>query len=146
MFAIEEKDRRKPGWKGDVEVKLCDGQVWYLPRPRVRFNPVEANGDGVSTKLVHSFGMEYVAKVEAWHKCLDDEASLITDYANVLMDLSVALLRLNYDLTIEEVGQVLWFDFGTPEDADNLAMREVLIGTAMGMLPKKTSETGSGST
>lgn len=145
-FAIEEMDRRKPGFRGDVEVTLCDGQTWYLPRPRVRFNPVEANGSSVTASAMHSFGPEYMTKVEAWHKCLADEASTMAEYAAVLMDLAVALLRLNYDLTIEEVGSVLWFDFGQPEDTDNVAMREILIGTAMGMVPKKTSETGSAST
>ena|SRR5690348_3808682 len=41
MAVISEVTRRRPGFQGDAPIVMADGQVWYLPKPRVRFTTAD---------------------------------------------------------------------------------------------------------
>lgn len=139
MAEIVERDRRREDFRPDVPVILCDGQTWYLPHPKVRLRPALVDGK-VVPKTEHSFGPEYLEKVEAYYRSLDEEVSAGADeFMSALLDLAVSLVRRNYDMTFEEVASILYFEISEPIDETNRAMQEALRTTALGQAQKKTS-------
>lgn len=133
---IDEPSRRRPEFAGDVPVVLCDGQTWHLPKPRIRFRP-RTGPNGFEAKPTCQWGDEFWSKIDALATAREsDDVSLLIDKQ---MDLCCSLVLKNYDLAEEDLGELLQFEFGDP---DNDAMRDVILRVAQG-LPPKTSGDGS---
>lgn len=142
-MAIDESSRRRPGFRGDVAVELSDSQTWHLPIPRIRFRPARDDAGKITAKQSYSFGPEYLAKVEAYYEAKEDETEAGGERILLAtLDLASAVLLANYDLTDDEVGELIQFDFGLPVDEANVAMRSTLLFTALG-IEKKETEAGS---
>lgn len=139
MPRIDEQERRRPEFVGDVPVTLCDGGTWFLPKPRICLAP-KRNATGFETRCaVMGWGHDYYSKLDALEVAglKDDSVAAI----NAEMDLACALLLRNYDLTDDELAEVLWFDM---QDEANGAMRRRIMETAQGFAPKPDGDGSSG--
>jgi hypothetical protein len=126
-----------------VPIELMDGQTWFLPRPRLRFRAVQRDGK-IEAGHEHSFGPEYLVKVEAYHSAGEDETPGSLDrFASALLDLSISLLQRNYDLRFEEAASLFWFEFTGDPDPKIALIQETFTRTALGIGSKKTSPDGS---
>lgn len=135
MALIIEADRRRPEFIGGIEVRLSDGQLWTVPKPRVRIRP--ARVDGVMQLVgLFTFGDAYDAKWQAFAAA----RSKREEWAG-LLDLAFDLLQRNYDLTDDELSGLFAWDADDPEAEARL---EALGAIVSGESPKP-SPGGSGS-
>jgi hypothetical protein len=97
-----ETERRKPGVDVcGVPIKFGDGQLWHVPKPRVRFAPLVTDGQvelGVST----TYGTHIDALLLTMAIADDDVQRLAA-----VMTLAGLLLREYYDLASDELEQLL---------------------------------------
>ena len=108
-----EHERRKPGARGRL-IQLADGQPWLLAEPV--FRPTST---GVSTPDVDS-------AIDRFHEqiVLDDDVSL----ADILA-VARALLLTNYNLTADEVAELLEVEPGPEAELLARAVLESLFGS-----------------
>lgn len=97
-----ESEKRRPTFDlaASHPVVMGDGQTWYLPKPHTRMRPKLAGRKVVAT-LVVTDDPEFNALVQA----IEDEDS----YASVVQ-MAAYLLDRNYDLTDDEMSEVLTYD------------------------------------
>lgn len=123
-----EAEARRPSFRGDVPVILCDGQQWYLPRPRLRAFSFRPRGEDGNLDLagVTDLGAEYDFRVEeAWVASLKGTLKA-TDVAW----LARALLAANYDLSERDYYALLQL-VPVVEGADPEAAEEARRNQAM---------------
>lgn len=139
---MNEQELRKPEWVEGVWITLGDDQSWCLPKPVVfqratRFRRKIVTGpDGAS-----SLGMPIPIDADPYFAKMAELFLLEdVDYLNALLNLAAILLRHNYDLDDDALGDLLIFEHdedGQQTDANRemwLAIRDVAIGNA----PKPT--------
>jgi hypothetical protein len=104
-----ESERRKPGvdLESCVAVHFGDGQLWHVPKPRLRIAP---GWDGTKCDLVYSatYGQPADALIVTAARAEDDGVRLAA-----VATLAATLLRRNYDLADDEVDQLL--SLGEPD-------------------------------
>jgi hypothetical protein len=134
---LDEKALRRPGFREDVPVTLCDGQVWYLPRPRLVFVPADTEA-GYDTEW-------------EWpdYKPMIDRAAASTSGPEVIgaeFALVRYLLGRNYDLSIDHLRRLVRFDYLPDPDPTLAEMREQILAVAAGRVPApKAPAASSGS-
>jgi hypothetical protein len=110
---LDEVALRKPGWAEGNRVRLGDGQEWSFPRPRIRMVP-RAGDDGRITagvKAAASLGTEF----EGWFDILMGvkESDALEEW-EAKFGAAAKLLMLNYDLTVADLGDLLYWESGDP--------------------------------
>lgn len=137
---IDEQTRRRPEFVGDVPITLCDNQIWWVPKPRIVFAPRRSTpGSGFELKLhAIDWGPSYYEKLDAL--LLASQRDDLTGVLGAQMDLACALLLRNYDLTDDELVDILWFDLADPA---NESMRHALMTVAQGIAPKPAGDGSS---
>jgi hypothetical protein len=135
MDLIVEGERRREDFLGGIEVRLNDGQLWTLPKPRVRIRPVR-DASGMRLVGLFTFGDAYNAKWEAFAGAVDSRAQRAA-----LLDLAFDLLQRNYKLSDDELSDLLAWD---PEDDAGAERLEALAAIVSGDSPK-ASPGGTGS-
>lgn len=159
MPTIDENARRRGDFAGGAPVVLADGQVWYLAKPRVRLTPDDADGFRVILTLAADDG--YQQLYDRWesarkrikeHRDLTqvaeealaagDEAAAFPEPihrrdtpAAMEIQMGRALLLRNYDLTRDEVDQVLQFGYDD-DDPEGKRIMEEVVSLAIGSGPK----------
>jgi len=107
-----------------VPVVLADGQTWWLPKPWLEIRPVFRGGKVVSTYDVVTCGPDLDEMIEAI-----SEAETITAQVVGAASLAAHLLRFHYDLTDEDLDQLLRFRLSDPASLDWVkAVIEVATG------------------
>lgn len=143
---IDEQSRRTERYSGDVPVVLADGQQWCLPKPRVRYAPKPMPDGNPGSVRRTSFGRGYDEALDEFLRSETDETEGgVMRQVNAHLSLASALIRINYDLTDDEVEDLVQLDFSadaTPEDA---ALRAAFLEVAHGIAPKGRSPDMSGS-
>lgn len=141
-YAVPELTRRKPGGLFEAPVVLADGQVWYLPKPRVRITP--ADGDaGYRTALCvrgedgYQALMDAVSDAEDLPRGPDRSAAMFT----AEMAAAKALVTKNYTLTGPELAAVVQFGLDPDDDPEGFALREAVLNVAYGIGPKRPGGT-----
>jgi hypothetical protein len=132
----DEAQYRKPTWRAGHNVVLADGQAWALPRPLMRFIPAETS-IGFEACLTLAGDDGYNALVLAFEAAEDGPAIV-----GASLSLAKALLLSNYDLTPQQVGQIVQFGFNKDDDPDGFRMKEEAMAVALGQgpsLPKPSS-------
>lgn len=135
-----EVDLRRPGFVDGEWIELGDGQKWCLPKPVVfktatRFRQrIEVGEDGEPR-----MGMPIPLDSDPYYPLL--ARLLITedvDYLNTLLNLGAMLLRFNYDLDDDAIGDLLCFEHDEEgrQIPANRAMWEKIRDVAMGIGPK----------
>jgi hypothetical protein len=98
-----ESERRKPGvdLESCVAVHFGDGQLWHVPKPRLRIAP---GWDGTKCDLVYSatYGQPADALIVTAAQAEDDGVRLAA-----VATLAALLLRQTYDLADGELDQIL---------------------------------------
>lgn len=105
-------------------VVLSDGQTWLLPKPWIAIHPVFRDGRPVDEWRCLTYGPELDALIERI-KDSDDLVEQVT--AGVA--LAALLLTRNYDLTDDELAEVLVYRAGDPASR---AMLESVLDVVTG--------------
>jgi hypothetical protein len=125
----DENALRKATFQEDsAPVVMADGQKWYLPRPYVEFCPRFEGGRLVTIGAETHLGPEFDLLTAAAEP---SEAGSVTYGA--LLDLGAFLLRWNYHLADEQLGQLLRYRKG---DAATVERFEQILDVASGHAPK----------
>lgn len=146
---LNEAAKRRPDALLEAPVILGDGQTWYLPKVRTRmartsgsyaFRPV-VPGIPEFHRLVDAIDetaerMSQIPREERKHE--DVEA-----YFNAEFAAAEALIRRNYELTDEELSDVLSWALDEADDPDGAAVREDILAVIQGEGPKAGSGTDS---
>lgn len=107
---LDEKSLRRETWEEESGswVTFADGQAWLLPKPWVRRRPTRVNG-------VLQFGAstEYGAEFDAMLKAVED------DWTQGNSELAISLLQRNYDLTEDQIYELLVIDSRSTRDWRN---------------------------
>lgn len=129
---IDEKAARRPTWVDGTPVVMADNQEWTLPRPVVVFVPAETDlGFEIRARLGDdgTFG--------TFSKALET-----AEGGNAFVKAALAagkyLLLLNYDLTADQVADLLQFNF-SDESSDGYRVMEGVLAVVRGQgesLPK----------
>lgn len=137
MNRLDEQALRRPTFEDGTAVALADGQDWTLPRPRVRFVP-DGSEMGFGVRLALDDGGKFQALMTALDSASNDPA-----YIRAELAVGRHLLLANYDLTPEQVADLLQFSYGENADPVGAAIRDAVMGVAYGNGPKP-SEPGTG--
>ncbi len=139
-----EQECRKADFEEGTPVLLADGQEWQLPRPRVRFAP---SNDDSGFKVVSSRpdGGVFAGLLAKYNAVRDSDDSTVGDYARCELALGSNLLRVNYDVTEDEVAELLQFSYDKAEDPQGWDVREGVVGVVLGYGGPKRSAVGDGS-
>jgi hypothetical protein len=133
---IDEKQRRRPDFRGGVPVRMADGQDWTLPRPRVRFVP-DDGPEGFRVYLTGP-GDDYADLLAATDAPPDVGGMIRADMA-----LARRLVTTNYDLTGDELVAIVQLGYDSENDPDGLAIRLAILDVAHGRDPKARAGGGA---
>lgn len=132
-FKYNEQACRRDIFSQDVPVALCDGQIWWLAKPRVVFRPTHGP-NGYGSRMSSIWGDDYYKLIEDVIKAGqsgDLDVAIASQFA-----LCCELLLRNYDLTQEQLSELIYFDLNEDPDESNVEMRQTLLRTAQGIGPK----------
>jgi len=125
---MNERDFRRENFRGDVAVVLADGQEWYFPEPVIRYVPAPPPE---RRKRVSSLGDEHLTKAESVSSAVTADDLIASE-----LDLAAWMLLLNYDLTYEQIAELVQFDYR--EGADQ-GMRDAILEVSLGLGPKRNA-------
>lgn len=121
---LDERTKRREDFRGGVAITLADGQEWTLARPRVLFVPSD-NEDGFEEEW--DLGDNYAAMIDRAQEAETGKEIIRAEFA-----LATFLLRINYDLTTEDLRGLLKFGYGdaVPDDIRTMmgSIRDVIFG------------------
>jgi hypothetical protein len=137
------REAAKSDWVDGRDILLEDNQTWTFPLPRIRIR-FDVGGDlspSESTPQVETnrhFGPEYDRlqdEFREFNAAYSAEGSTLgdLDYVKAIIPLAASLLRRNYDLTDDQLSNLLIY---IPGDARNFEMWDSIRRVAMGIGPK----------
>ena len=127
---LDELALRKPGFSPGYQVTLADGQDWTFPKPRIRFRPKIGTDGRVEVGGGPSFGPEFDGSLDVLFGVTEAEPF---ERLRVKFEVAVRLLSANYDLTPDQVGDLLVMEPGEPASDQRW---EELTRITMGIAPK----------
>lgn len=129
---LDEKALRRPNFDelNSAPVVLADGQTWSLPKPVLIVRPVFRGGRAVDSVPVLTCGPEFTERKDAVFAA-EGEAIIPAG-----ADLAAYMLLRHYDLSDDQLGELLGFDAGAGW------LREVMA-VANGLTAPKVSSAGS---
>lgn len=131
---------RSSKYCGGVPITLCDGQAWALAVPQARFVLDDTDPDGIKMIFVlpnEDPNHKYQTLVDAFHQAKKDFAIIRSQ-----LDLGAALLKYNYDLTNQQISDLLQFSYVESPPIEMQVMKKLILEVAFGQVPKP-SEDGS---
>jgi hypothetical protein len=129
--------RRDPFPEATVSVVLADGQSWHLAKPRMRFVPHDGP-TGFRVCLVTGAYDDYQSLMDDLEEANATSAeAAAADRGRVIITAELALARSLlgqcYDLTTQQMGRLLQFSYGDPEeDPEGCRIRDEVMDVAMG--------------
>jgi hypothetical protein len=138
MPPLNEVSLRRPGFVPGTPIRLADGQVWQFRRPRVRFVPAH-HESGLAVFLT---GLRdgFSGLLDRREEMLKPESeSTLAELAEVELELGGRMLLANYDLTTEQLAEVLQFSYERHEDPEGWSIREAVMDVAEGNGPKPST-------
>jgi hypothetical protein len=133
---LDEKALRRETFVEGEPVVLADGQTWELRRPVVRF--ARANNDVGVRRVLKLVGDDSFESLCAAYEACEPGLDLVRRE----LALGEAVLLANYDLTLDQVTQLLQFGYDD-RDADGSRVRDDVLGVVTGR-GKKLSAGGAG--
>lgn len=134
----DEKEYRRPKYRDQVSgvnVLMADGQAWCLPKPLVRFVP---SADDVMEPYIKLNGeTPDRSYFDLYRKY--EEASKNTDVMRAVVALAKALLLLHYDLTEDQLKEVIQLSYHAGDAEGHRIFTEVMsvVEGAGDSLPKR---------
>jgi len=132
---LDERSLRKPTFSDGYPVRLADGQDWTFPKPRIRFRPKIRPDGRVEVGGGPSFGPEYDAMLDTLFGVTEAEP---VEQLRVKFEMAVRLLSANYELTAEQLGELIVLE---PGDETSDERWEQLSRVLMGIAPKLSPAT-----
>jgi hypothetical protein len=126
---LDEHSLRRPTFSEGHAVTLADGQEWTLPKPRIRFKPRIVEGK-VEIGGGPSFGPEFDDKLDILFGVAQAEPA---ERLRVKFEVAVRLLVANYDLTPDNLAELIVLEPGDPASDERW---EQLCDAIMGVAPK----------
>lgn len=133
---LDEKALRRPTLDESTSapVTLPGGVTWLLPRPHYRLRPTFRGGRLVREDArLCTDDPEFDRLVKAVGNAATDPAA---DFDAAMIDLTAYMLRVNYDLSDEQMGEV--FDVLVDGDRRESWMKDVMA-VAHGKVPKPSA-------
>jgi hypothetical protein len=135
MLKINEKDRRRPTFTQGSAVQLADGQSWTFPKARIQFRPRILDGHA-EVMGGSRFGPEFDGDMDILFGVVEAEP---VDRLRAKFQMAVRLLLANYDLSDDEISNLIVWEPEDPISAKNWAdLTTVLSG---GTPPKQSADT-----
>jgi len=132
---LDENALRKPGFSEGYPVRLADGQDWTFPKPRIRFQPKIGADGRVEVGGGPSFGPEFDEKLDVLYGVTEAEP---VEQLRVKFEMAVRLLSANYELTAEQLGDLIVLE---PGDEASDERWDQLSRALMGIAPKPSPAT-----
>jgi hypothetical protein len=131
---LDEKALRKPEFDDGISIVLTDGQEWVFPRPVVRTRFSAHNDVGFQLVARVKGDPSYGALYESWINAETGLDSIKAEHA-----LARALILNNYDLTDDQVSDLIQFSHKDDDDADpeGYRIREHILAVVRGDTPKR---------
>lgn len=128
---LDEKSLRRPDFVGGAEVVLLDGRAWTFPAFRLLFSPAPPP-DRFRQKS--SLGEEHAGLLRAFRSAADNDSVIASS-----LGLAAWSLLRNYDLTYDQLGELVQFDFGNdPSERDQSLMADVMAAS-LGKVPRASA-------
>lgn len=124
---VDEKERRRADWREGTEVRLGNGQGWHLRHPPYRRAARPAPGGGYEFSELRRPRFD-----DLMEAMLDAEEGMVQ--INTALNIAVLMLEQNYDLTADDVAELLPWAHG---DESNVEMWQAILGIAAGNLVPK---------
>jgi len=136
LIPLDELALRKPGFSEGHKVTLADGHEWTFPKPRIRFRPKIGLDGRVEVGGGPSFGPEYDEQLDVMFGVRDEIDPI--ERLRVKFEVAVRLLSANYNLTTDQLGDLLELEPGN--EASDQRWDE-LTRVIMGVAPKPSPAT-----
>jgi hypothetical protein len=133
---LDEKSLRKPTFTEGHWTELSDGQKYSFPKPRIKFRPKFVDGK-VEIGGGATFGPEYDANLDILLGAVQVDGA---ERLRVKFEVAARLLRANYDLTDEQVSDLLEFDI---DDEVSSGRYDRWSDIIMGITPKPLADTSA---
>jgi hypothetical protein len=135
---LDEKALRRSNFREDLQVKLADGQLWWLSRPVIR--------TGVGDKISCSHGRDYLnlwnGFKEIYQKWTAEPDDSPTAVQNAKLSLIIESLKSNYEISDDDAQDLVMFDMVDSGPGGEREIFETAFATAYGVRPKALA-TGS---
>ncbi len=138
---LDEVALRKPDFQEGVRIVLGDGQEWSFPLPKLRLVPCRNGNGDITAKVKPMAGQDKILgrSFDLLWTLSEQEPE---DAWDVRFSAASHLLLSNYNLTDDDLGELIYIDLEDPNRLDRwLQIENVLRGIA----PKKPSPAGSSS-
>jgi hypothetical protein len=117
-----------------ASVVLGDGQTWYLPKPVLRLKPIFRGGKVVESQVVTTDPQFNVLR-----QAVSDAGDTVA--FNVIAELAAYLLSKNYNLSDDDLSEILAYDTATEAGA---GWPTAVMDVAWGRNAPKASSGGPG--
>ena len=138
---LDEAALRRPDFRGGEPIEL-DGQAWIFPKPCVIYRP-KFGAPRIGSRPTTDLGPEFdeaIAELDdlGRERRQDDPGSGRT-FIDALMNIGAVMLRINYDLTDDQLGDLLAY---RPDDESSqdtwLAITDVARGNGVKQMSDMT--------
>lgn len=129
---LNEVELRKTEFREGIAVLMADGQRWHIRKPKIRIGFTEIAGES-DVKRTISFGQAYDHYINTIYGGED-----VDGYEKLKAEFAVlaALLRENYELTSEQLSELIAMDIGDEASEDRWnEIRNALTGIAPKLSP-----------
>jgi hypothetical protein len=138
---LDEPSLRRPDFRQGEALILADGRAWTLPKPHIVWRP--ARGD--DGKLTFVIRPQFARHGDPFSACDREYQALhdrlvegdAGDRVAALLNLAAFLLRLNYDVSDDQLARLLAF---SPDDEANVVMWSALLSVATGREREKEAD------
>lgn len=132
---LDEQSLRRPEFTEGYKVALGDGQEWTFPKALVRFVPVAAPDGRLKLGQAAPYGADYQAELSTLLDGSDDTPEGRYKEVVAIMQLAAKLLLRNYDLTLEQLQSLLYYDV----DGSTRPMWDAIDKVIVGESPKPSA-------
>lgn len=132
---LNEYEKRRPDFQEGVWVTLADGQDWMFRTPTVQLKPKALEDGSYGFTRAISLGPSFRELLDKVMEADPDEGIPMS----ACLNLAIPALRLNYDLTDDELADLLIWEPDSPASEE---MWGKIIGASTGTYKGKALATG----
>jgi hypothetical protein len=123
---LREQERRLPTFTEErcAPIVLGNGETWFLPLPRVAYRMhIDANGEACMKRSASNASVEYAAYME-----MMAQSNVDNEWLRGISVLALRLLRENYRIENDEVGDLFVFEVANDDVPLYTALGDALFG------------------
>lgn len=131
---LNETELRRPDFREGCPVVLADGQVWSVPQPVVRWLPGRSKAGFRTVVSINEQTSDYDELLTQWEDSTNSRGRI-----NAIFGMAAKLLRANYDLTDDQIDEILVFGATPDIDPEPARIFEEMSNIALGNGPKPSA-------